>query len=296
MYNKKRSPFDPSLEDVSSADPWIWGNQRGGGGAPLRDMDGNHLANLKKVLHGEVDVDHSPVSATKGASTVRRLSPRGRGDGYDVSYQNNSHDAVAAKKKISFQETDHRVKDRSSRRNKNDYSDDHGDDSYDEQQPFRQSIMRQDRNRDDREAPQQQQHRTQASIPGLEHVSSPPKKFMSAVSDMHSGGGSSDRDMKMRYVLHVKFTAVSTLWSDLCGGHPGADGHMDCYCPPSYAYVALTTKSMTIGSSSSTSSCCSSRSMRSSAGRRKSDAMMRTASEGSCRSTISRRSSCSRAQ
>ena len=271
MYNKKRSPFDPSLEaTTSSSDPWIWGNQRGGGGAPLRDVDGNHLANLKKVLHGEVDVDHSPVSANKGPSSVRRLSPRGGGDGYEVSHMNNSHVATT-KKKISFQDTDQRgVRNRSSRRSKNDYSDD-GDDSYDEeqQQPSRQSIMRRDR-RDDREAPQQQQHRQQASsIPGLEHVVSPPKKFMSAVSDMHSGGGTSDRDMKMRYVSSLVLT---------------------------WTLIVYLTMTMTVGSRCSTSSCCSSRSMRSSAGKRKSGAKRRTASEGSWQSTTSRHSSSSRLQ
>lgn len=234
MYNKKRSPFDPSLEPTassSSSDPWIWGNQRGGGGAPLRDMDGNHLANLKKVLHGEVDVDHSPVSGMKGPSSVRRLSPRGQGqgqgggDGYGGGVS-HSHVAATTKKKISFQEVDPRGgggggvkdRDRSSRRSKNDYSYDDGDDSYDEQQSSRQSIMRRDRTRDDRET-QQQQYRPQqqgSSIPGLEHVPSsssstfsPPKKFMSAVSDMHSGaGGSSDRDMKMRYCTCVGGTPL----------------------------------------------------------------------------------------
>jgi hypothetical protein len=34
----------------SGGDGWIWGNHRGGGGAPLKDEFGNSIANLKAVL------------------------------------------------------------------------------------------------------------------------------------------------------------------------------------------------------------------------------------------------------
>ena len=33
---------------------WFWGNHRGGGGAPLKDTTGKPVANLKKVIAGEV--------------------------------------------------------------------------------------------------------------------------------------------------------------------------------------------------------------------------------------------------
>eukprot|EP01032_Pedospumella_encystans_P009146 gene9146-10795_t len=57
MLRKKKSTFDES--DLPT-DNWIWGNTRGGGGAPLKDVQGNDVANLKKVLTGTIEVDHSP--------------------------------------------------------------------------------------------------------------------------------------------------------------------------------------------------------------------------------------------
>lgn len=63
MLRKKKSTFD---ESHLPTDNWIWGNTRGGGGAPLRDQDGNDVANLKKVLTGAVAVDHSPSPKGKG--------------------------------------------------------------------------------------------------------------------------------------------------------------------------------------------------------------------------------------
>ena len=76
MLRKKKSTFDES--DLPS-DGWIWGNSRGGGGAPLKDMHGNDVANLKKVLNGVVEVDHSP-------------SPKGKGLRPQPNFQNNDYD------------------------------------------------------------------------------------------------------------------------------------------------------------------------------------------------------------
>ena len=54
-----------SIRDVASEadDGWIWGNSRGGGGAPLKDREGKSLTNLKLVLAGDVEADHSPSRA-----------------------------------------------------------------------------------------------------------------------------------------------------------------------------------------------------------------------------------------
>ena len=52
-------------EDPPEVDTWIWGNNRGGGGAPLKDIHGNTVTNLKKVLEGTVKVDYSPSSPIK---------------------------------------------------------------------------------------------------------------------------------------------------------------------------------------------------------------------------------------
>ena len=62
MLRKKKSTFD---ESELPSDGWIWGNNRGGGGAPLKDTKGNDVANLRKVLTGTIEVDHSPSPNSK---------------------------------------------------------------------------------------------------------------------------------------------------------------------------------------------------------------------------------------
>ena len=66
-------------EPQDEEDGWIWGNNRGGGGAPLRDPSGNAVTNLKKVINGEVEVDYSP-----GMSPKHMKSP-------DYNNRNHSH-------------------------------------------------------------------------------------------------------------------------------------------------------------------------------------------------------------
>lgn len=51
---------NPNLRSDSPQEEWVWGNNRGGGGAPLKDQYGSPVANLKGVLHGDVAVDFSP--------------------------------------------------------------------------------------------------------------------------------------------------------------------------------------------------------------------------------------------
>jgi len=46
-------------------DGWIWGNTRGGGGAPLKDPTGQTVADLRAVVRGEKEVDYSPASPTR---------------------------------------------------------------------------------------------------------------------------------------------------------------------------------------------------------------------------------------
>jgi hypothetical protein len=79
LLRKKKSTFD---EDDMPTEGWIWGNQRGGGGAPLKDSNGNAVSNLKKVLTGEIQVDHSP-SPTKGKNA--------QGYDYDSSYDDDTN-------------------------------------------------------------------------------------------------------------------------------------------------------------------------------------------------------------
>ena len=63
-----RRGVEPIRDVASEADAgWIWGNSRGGGGAPLKDSQGNALTNLKLVLAGDVEADHSPSKSPSKA-------------------------------------------------------------------------------------------------------------------------------------------------------------------------------------------------------------------------------------
>lgn len=61
-------------------DGWMWGNHRGGGGAPLKSSDGETITNLRKVFHGDVRVDYSPSNSPSKQSNAN--VPR-RGNAYD---------------------------------------------------------------------------------------------------------------------------------------------------------------------------------------------------------------------
>lgn len=83
LLRKKKSTFDES--DLPT-DNWIWGNTRGGGGAPLKDVQGNDVANLKKVLTGTIEVDHSPSpngKARRNTQSYRETEYDDRDGGYN---------------------------------------------------------------------------------------------------------------------------------------------------------------------------------------------------------------------
>lgn len=62
-------------------DGWVWGRYKsGGGGAPLRDVDGNNVANLRLVHHDSVQLQHSPTHSPKKSL---RHGSGGSGGGYD---------------------------------------------------------------------------------------------------------------------------------------------------------------------------------------------------------------------
>ncbi len=71
-----------NVEDTS--EEWIWGNHRVGGGAPLKDVYGNSVANLKPVLRGEAEMDYLSPSPSK------QKLPRNRHD-YDDDPPRNSN-------------------------------------------------------------------------------------------------------------------------------------------------------------------------------------------------------------
>ena len=79
----------PKPAEEAADDGWIWGSSRGGGGAPLKSKDGNTITNLKLVIGGAVEPDHSPTGSPNRSShgsdqkTSRRV-------GYDDdNYDNN---------------------------------------------------------------------------------------------------------------------------------------------------------------------------------------------------------------
>lgn len=60
-------------EDGGGGDTWIWGNTRGGGGAPLRNAHGEPITNLKAVMNGTVEVDYnSPGNRREYSPNKRR--------------------------------------------------------------------------------------------------------------------------------------------------------------------------------------------------------------------------------
>lgn len=49
-FRRQKSSFtDP--DNSNGEEGWIWGNSRGGGGAPLRDASGNTVTNLKQIVN-----------------------------------------------------------------------------------------------------------------------------------------------------------------------------------------------------------------------------------------------------
>lgn len=81
---KSRLPTTPPQPD----DGWIWGNSRGGGGAPLRDPKGHTVANLRAVVRGEVEVDYSPSN-----SPTRRAISDNRDANFGSSKYNVRHNS-----------------------------------------------------------------------------------------------------------------------------------------------------------------------------------------------------------
>lgn len=47
-FRRNKSSFEEAPSEAG--DGWIWGNHRGGGGAPVKDVDGNTVSNLKALM------------------------------------------------------------------------------------------------------------------------------------------------------------------------------------------------------------------------------------------------------
>ena len=98
MAGRRVRPKPAALDDVSG-DTWMWGNTRGGGGAPLRDTSGNTVTNLKLALSGVTDVDHSPTNIRAKKSMAFEDDdpepPRRRynRDEYDRNFEHNDRNS-----------------------------------------------------------------------------------------------------------------------------------------------------------------------------------------------------------
>jgi hypothetical protein len=105
----------PKPVEVVSDEPWIWGNTRGGGGAPLKLADGTPVANLRDVMKGNVQPDHSPTRSPTKLSLARNFED-------DDDSNNIDYDDRRDNERRAF----HRGANRRSNRNRG-YVDDDGD-------------------------------------------------------------------------------------------------------------------------------------------------------------------------
>ena len=84
MAQRRRQQQQSAAVDEGQQDQWIWGNTRGGGGAPLKDVSGAVVTNLRQVVRGSVEVDHSSPSDRKKQHRFE--------DDYDDNYSDNGRD------------------------------------------------------------------------------------------------------------------------------------------------------------------------------------------------------------
>lgn len=74
----------PKPIEVAQEEAWIWGNNRGGGGAPLKDVGGTPVANLRSVIKGNARVDYSPTKSP--------IKPNGRARAHSPDYEDDDYD------------------------------------------------------------------------------------------------------------------------------------------------------------------------------------------------------------
>lgn len=162
MKSYKRQQYDPSPS--AGEGDWFWGSNRGGGGAPLRTQTGEIVSNLRAVLHNN--------------------------QGGDAGYDSSNHNK-------------HREKDgygRERRRSPSPSS----DNSYDDRSSHnrRGRGYRRDDDEDDRDT--RHGRNSKASRPEVTGLpmgkggnDGSPRKFMSALQEMNSGGGN-ERNERLR--------------------------------------------------------------------------------------------------
>lgn len=228
LLRKKKSTFDES--DLPT-DNWIWGNSRGGGGAPLKDNNGNDVANLKKVFTGVVEVDHSPSPNAK----LKHMQQNRRG-GYDedIGLNQNSNGNVRNNKNNRGNSN------RDYEQEEDDYSRDRRDGGRINRQTQEEAVPKNfkksfnhysDGARDDqrfipgltdlRENPNNPNSpRHVQKVHNYNGVASPPKKYLGAIKEMNQSHDMSERDAKIRcenyvspfYVIYTSLYLLRVDW------------------------------------------------------------------------------------
>lgn len=143
---------------------WVWGNHRGGGGAPLKDANGNTLTNLKGALQqGQVGSDRG-------------------GRGNNRNYNNGYHDDDDLEDHSGYVPSNHRDRRPPPQ----------------QQPPHRAAMNARDRDRDrdyDSEYYGNNSPRRSQLAP-TSPAGGSPKKFMSALQDMY--GNQKEKSDKLR--------------------------------------------------------------------------------------------------
>ena len=227
LLRKKKSTFDES--DLPT-DNWIWGNTRGGGGAPLKDVQGNDVANLKKVLAGTIEVDHSPSPNSKGRRNNQLYDDEGTNYGRQNGRNNSNHapnrNNGDNRNRQAYDQDDDGDYDRRGGRNNSSQNNNFNHNNH----PSSQSNQNAPRN-NNYNAPNNDRNKRfnpysdeapERVIPGLNnHNADPvsprhvhnnngasPKKFMGALRELTGGNGEKDAKHRCRYFFLYYFKLV----------------------------------------------------------------------------------------
>jgi len=190
----RRNRQSGSLRDVASEveDGWIWGSSRGGGGAPLKDSQGKQLTNLKLVLAGDVEPDHSPSKMKNNFAYDDDLSPRGppRRRGHDYEDEDYGRRRVGRASSYHYDDDyDDYEYDRRSTRHQSAGSRRRGDNRFEQPDAEREAGRHRDGRYHKKESP--------PIAPGP----SSPKKHMSTLRDMMISEDPRERQEKIKREL-----------------------------------------------------------------------------------------------
>ena len=177
MSSKRRSGSRGAYEqddEPSGTGEWMWDRFRGGGGgAPLKDVSGGTVTNLRSVIRGSVEVNHQSPSKWKS----RNDNSDNESDGSDDSRRRGRGSGKKTSRKASRDGDYDDYDDYSSDRRKNDRS--HSNDRG-------RGMGRSESNH----------HRSIS--PDIKALVSPKKGLGSALRDMNIGENIQERELRAR--------------------------------------------------------------------------------------------------